>query len=130
DRDQVAVVLRNLLSNALKFSFEQGNVQVFAESSDKGISVFIKDEGTGMAEEVRDRLFEKQQTPAYGTNGERGSGLGLLLCQEFVIKNDGEIRVDSSPGNGTCFRLGFPGHVLQVKPHASHYTCPAVIANS
>ncbi|GAB3428453.1 sensor histidine kinase [Niabella aquatica] len=107
DRDQVAVVLRNLLGNALKFSYPGGEVSVSAENAADGVAIYIKDQGTGMDEEIKNKLFSSRQNPAYGTNGERGAGLGLLLSKEFITKNDGDIALESSPGKGTCFRLLF-----------------------
>ncbi|MGC4232673.1 MAG: HAMP domain-containing sensor histidine kinase [Niabella sp.] len=107
DRDQVAVVLRNLLGNALKFSYAGREVNIFAENAKDGVAIYIKDEGMGMDEDARSKLFSTRQNPAYGTNGERGSGLGLLLSKEFITNNNGNIHVESSPGKGTCFRLLF-----------------------
>lgn len=107
DRDQVAVVLRNLLGNALKFSYAGGEVNLFAEEAEKGVVIYIKDEGMGMDEDARSKLFSIRQNPAYGTHGERGSGLGLLLSKEFITNNNGNIHVESSSGKGTCFTLLF-----------------------
>lgn len=107
DRDQVAVVLRNLFGNALKFSYAGAEVDIFAESANDCVAIYIKDQGIGMDEDARNELFSTRKNPAYGTNGERGSGLGLLLSKEFITNNNGNIHVESSPGKGTCFRLLF-----------------------
>ena len=107
DSDQVAVVLRNLLGNALKFSYTGGGGEIIAEEAEKGGGIYLKNEGKGMDEDARSKLFSMRQNPAYGTNGERGSGLGLLLSKEFITNNNGNIYVESSPGKGTCFTLLF-----------------------
>jgi signal transduction histidine kinase len=107
DRDQMAVVFRNLFSNALKFSYMKGEVDIVGALVDQDIVVSVKDRGMGMDEKVKEKLFNIQQAPSYGTNGERGIGLGLLLSREFVVRNNGNIQVQSSVGNGTCFQLRF-----------------------
>ncbi|MGX5817597.1 sensor histidine kinase [Chitinophaga lutea] len=108
DRDQVAVVLRNLLSNALKFSFPGGVVTVAAQRREGNVDVSIVDNGAGMSVEQRERLFSGGQQPGYGTEGERGAGIGLLLSQEFAVLNNGTISVESHPGEGACFTLTLP----------------------
>lgn len=107
DRDQLAVVLRNLVNNALKFSHIGHQVDISAESVEDGIGIDIRDVGVGMSEDARVRLFSVSPCISSGTNGERGAGLGLLLSKEFLTKNNGSIYVESAPGKGTCFRILF-----------------------
>ncbi|MET3878990.1 HAMP domain-containing sensor histidine kinase [Chitinophaga sp. OAE865] len=106
DRDQVSVILRNLFSNALKFSYPGGNIEFIAEITDE-IVITITDYGIGMSAQQLSTLFTSHQHPGYGTGGERGTGLGLLLCREFTEQNDGVIKVKSHPESGTSFTLHF-----------------------
>lgn len=108
DRDQIAVVFRNLFNNALKFSYMNGEVDVVGAVVDQEVIVSVRDGGAGMDEKVKENLFNMPQSPSYGTNGERGTGLGLLLSGEFIVNNNGKIHVQSSVGKGTCFQLRFP----------------------
>jgi len=112
DRDQVSVVLRNLFSNAIKFSFSGGRVEIFAEELENRVAIVIADHGMGMDGERLKKMFYGPQDPAYGTIGERGSGVGLLLCSEFVRQNKGAIDVESVPGKGTRFTVWLPKGTL------------------
>jgi two-component system sensor histidine kinase/response regulator len=105
DRDQVSVILRNLFSNALKFSHAGGNIAVITQQTDQHITISVTDHGVGMDQQQLKTLFVSQQHPAYGTSGERGTGIGLILCREFVELNNGAIEVQSSPENGTTFTV-------------------------
>ncbi|GAA4827869.1 hypothetical protein GCM10023331_10940 [Algivirga pacifica] len=109
DVNAMATVLRNLLSNALKFSNREEVVEVSAVEEQDTVLIAVKDYGIGMPSVIKDKLFradEKVSTP--GTEQERGTGLGLLLCKEFVEKNNGTIWVDSVEGEGTTFWLRLP----------------------
>lgn len=110
DRDMIRIVMRNIISNAVKFTNEDGVVKVSATASENFIQVDISDTGVGINPEDIPRLFriDKQKTTP-GTANEKGSGLGLILCKEFVEKNNGVISVTSSPGKGSCFRFSLPG---------------------
>ncbi|MCD2423118.1 HAMP domain-containing histidine kinase [Niabella pedocola] len=108
DRDQISVVLRNLFSNAVKFSFSGGSVNITAEEQDDQVAIIITDHGMGMDAERLKKMFHGPQDPAYGTVGERGAGVGLLLCTEFVRQNKGMIDVESAPGKGTRFTVWLP----------------------
>ncbi|MCH5598067.1 sensor histidine kinase [Niabella ginsengisoli] len=114
DRDQLSIVLRNLFSNSLKFSYPGNQVDIFAMNVDGAIVISIKDYGVGIEESVMNKLFGSQQNPAYGTSGERGSGLGLLLCNEFINRNNGSIKVESCVGKGTCFSVHLPAQQSQL----------------
>ncbi|ANH79976.1 hypothetical protein A8C56_02395 [Niabella ginsenosidivorans] len=105
DRDQVSVILRNLISNAVKFSFEGGTITVGMEEHNGMIVLSVADQGAGMDEQRLSTLFLNRQQPEFGTAGERGTGLGLLLCKEFAQLNNGDIRVKSLPGKGTVFSI-------------------------
>ncbi len=109
DLDMLKTILRNLISNALKFTLTGGEIFISIEHSDKFSKIKIKDNGIGIPIEKINRLFridKVQSTP--GTNNEHGTGLGLILCKEFVNKNGGKIFVDSEPGQGSTFSFTLP----------------------
>jgi two-component system sensor histidine kinase/response regulator len=114
DPEQVAIVLRNLLWNAVKFTPSGGKIQVnaktFSEANQSWIKIEINDNGVGISEENQKKLFNPGKSfTTYGTNNEKGSGLGLQLCKEFVVMNGGSIGVLSSPGKGSTFFFTLPG---------------------
>lgn len=106
DKQMTTTILRNLISNAVKFSYEGGEIVLWTKDRSNGVEVFVKDFGVGMEEEVADKLFDldayKSET---GTAGEKGTGLGLLLCKEFVEKQGGELHAESVINVGTTFRF-------------------------
>lgn len=109
DEDQVRLVIRNLVSNALKFTFAGGQVTIGAVVFDDAVRIFVKDTGVGIAGDDLAKLFVKQSLwSAKGTNNEKGLGLGLLLCKEFIEKNNGSIDVKSEPGIGTVIGFTLP----------------------
>jgi signal transduction histidine kinase len=102
-------VLRNLVDNAIKFSFEGGRIEILAGKTGNNITISVIDFGTGMAPQVKAKLFDISTiNTVSGTSGEKGTGLGLILCAELVKKNNGEIMVDSIEGSGTVIKLIFP----------------------
>lgn len=104
DRNMVQTVLRNLISNAIKFSHKKGTVTIQTDIQDQQVFIAIADQGTGMDEKTRDRLFSHMSTGSIkGTLGEQGSGFGLMICKEFVERNGGQIWVESEPGKGSRF---------------------------
>jgi signal transduction histidine kinase len=108
-KPSINTVLRNLISNAIKFTPEGGSIGVTLQTSDKGISVAVSDNGVGMSAEVVAKLFRidtKHSTK--GTANERGTGLGLILCREFIEKNGGTLSVSSESGKGSVFTFSFP----------------------
>jgi len=110
DENMVNSVFRNLLTNAIKFSSRGGEILISAENvDDKFIQISVQDSGTGMADEYKVKLFKvEEKVGRTGTEGEKSTGLGLLLCKEFVEKHDGEIWVESSEGNGSTFHFTLP----------------------
>jgi signal transduction histidine kinase len=105
----VATVLRNLISNSLKFTEKGGSIKLSAYKDSSRVTVIVEDTGVGMPKEIADRIFDinfKHSTK--GTNKEEGSGLGLKLCKEFVEKNNGSIRVESTVGVGSKFIFTLP----------------------
>lgn len=109
DKNMVRTILRNLISNALKYTEVGGRVEVTIASENSWAEVSVRDTGTGMSKETVDKLFRPEQTFSMpGTNREKGTGLGLILCKEFVEKNGGTISVESKPGEGSCFSFTLP----------------------
>ncbi|NDC41133.1 MAG: hypothetical protein EBZ77_06215 [Chitinophagia bacterium] len=109
DGSQVDIILRNLLSNALKFTPTGGSITVTAVKDAGKIKLSVRDTGVGMTREQLDRLFQAAPNKStYGTSGEKGIGLGLLLCYEFVQANGGTIAVESEPEKGTLFKVELP----------------------
>ncbi|MGB8190858.1 MAG: ATP-binding protein [Chitinophagaceae bacterium] len=107
DREMVHLVLRNLLSNAIKFTPEEGSVRVGAIENGTLTEISVKDSGVGIDEETRAKLFSEYYT-SKGTANESGTGLGLMLCKEFLTKNGGRLRVTSEVGKGSAFMFTLP----------------------
>ncbi len=109
DPPMLSTVVRNLLFNAVKFTQRQGEITITAEQDEETVRVSIRDTGVGMDEAILCGLFAlDRRTSLRGTEGERGSGLGLLLCKEFVEKHGGQIWAESKPGQGTVFTFSLP----------------------
>jgi ligand-binding sensor domain-containing protein/signal transduction histidine kinase len=109
DRDMINTVIRNLVNNAVKFTSPGGLVKVEVKQDNNIIQVFVIDNGTGISEENMQKLFKidvKYKTP--GTSGEKGTGLGLILCKEFVEKNGGQMIVRSILNQGSTFGFTVP----------------------
>jgi signal transduction histidine kinase len=109
DKDMIAVVLRNLVFNAIKFSVKGSAIYLKASQTGSNVRVDVIDSGIGIAEESMKKLFAiDKNTMIQGTEGETGTGLGLVLCKEFVEKNDGRIWVESKLGEGSVFSFILP----------------------
>ena len=111
DNHMFDAVIRNLVSNAIKFTSVGGKVSVFAEycKSDHSIEVEIIDSGIGITPELKNKLFLlNEKTGRKGTEGEPSTGLGLLLCKEFIEKHGGKIWVESESGIGSIFKFNLP----------------------
>ncbi len=109
DKDSIDLVLRNLLSNAIKFTNSNGLISVSGRLVDGFVEIQVADNGIGMNKELSGILFNSTSFySSYGTNNERGSGLGLALCKDFVEKNGGHIRVESEVGRGSKFYFTLP----------------------
>lgn len=114
DKNQIEMVMRNLVSNAIKFTPEGGSVTVSAKPEGDKVAISVKDTGVGMSKEQQDRLFKGETNiSTKGTIGEKGTGVGLYLSYNFVKANDGELLVDSVESEGTTFTVLLPS-----KPHA------------
>ncbi|RKG39484.1 sensor histidine kinase [Acinetobacter rongchengensis] len=117
DMNMVTSIIQNLVSNALKFTHTDGTgkVSVTAKSLGQNIEITIKDSGLGMTQSQIDQVFEpKIKVSLKGTTGEKGTGLGLVLCKRFVDLNHGKISVSSNKGEGTTFKVLLP---MAKEPH-------------
>ena len=109
DVDMLKTVVRNLLSNAIKFSKENSEVLVKMEEVDGMAVVSVQDYGCGISEEGQKKLLHTDtHFSTFGTNNEEGSGLGLLLCKDFVVKNGGKLWFTSKEGEGSIFSFSIP----------------------
>lgn len=109
DIDMLKTVVRNLLSNAIKFSKENSEVLVKMEEVDGMAVVSVQDYGCGISEEGQKKLLHTDtHFSTFGTNNEEGSGLGLLLCKDFVVKNGGKLWFTSKEGKGSIFSFSIP----------------------
>lgn len=109
DRNMIGTVLRNLISNAIKFSLERGTVVVSHETTEELVTIVVTDEGIGIPAHNIPKLFRiDEKIKTSGTYNEPGSGLGLILCREFILRNGGMIWVESSSGKGSRFSFCLP----------------------
>jgi two-component system sensor histidine kinase/response regulator len=107
DNDMLKTVLRNFMSNAIKFSPENSTIQIAMAKEGDFARISVKDQGVGIAADRLGSIFHKGET-TYGTGGEEGSGLGLQLCQDFARKNGGDCYVESVEGQGSTFSFTIP----------------------
>jgi len=112
DRNMLKTVFRNLISNAVKFTNEGGTVTVKATKTEHEIRFSVEDIGVGMRDEILSNLFNINQTTTPGTNNEMGTGLGLMLCKEFIDLHGGKIWVESEEGKGGRFIFTLPAKEL------------------
>lgn len=103
DREMIALILRNLISNAIKFSKEDGLVELSSKSENGVVIINVRDSGQGIPEDKIALLFTDINYTTPGTTGEKGTGLGLILCKEFVEANGGKISVESKANEGSVF---------------------------
>lgn len=109
DKAMIHTVFRNLIMNAIKFSFPGGKIRISSENGAERCSVSFSDDGIGIQPEIQKKLFDDNESVSTpGTTGESGSGLGLVICKDFVERNKGTIRVESEPGNGSTFIVSLP----------------------
>ncbi len=109
DRFAIQTVVRNLISNAVKFTQPQGIITIMAEQSNEFVKISISDNGVGISKEKQKKLFRVDAVSSTaGTEGEKGTGFGLLLCKDLVEKNSGKIWLESEKGNGSTFYFTLP----------------------
>jgi signal transduction histidine kinase len=125
DKNQMNTVLRNLMSNALKFTNTGGTVQVEVSEWQDAVEIAVTDNGIGMPQEVINKLFKiEHKYTSLGTANEKGTGLGLMLCKEFVERSGGKLFVESTEGIGSTFRFTVPtksaGNLNKVSASAAY----------
>jgi len=109
DKNMLQTIMRNLISNGLKFTNAGGTIKIHTATKDKYLEISVTDSGIGMPpDRVKDLFTLKQTKSNRGTDGERGTGLGLVLCKDFVKRHGGKITVNSTVGQGTTFVFTLP----------------------
>ena len=109
DEKMMHIILQNLLSNSIKYSFPGGKVHISAKENKNMMVLKIRDEGVGMDPDTLEKLFHIDQSVSMpGTDGERGTGLGLILSREFIQKHRGKIYAESTKNEGSCFIVELP----------------------
>lgn len=109
DKKMIGTIIRNLLSNALKFTPQKGEISVTVVPKGDQVEISVMDTGVGIEKKVIEKLFKiNNGFTTRGTENEKGTGLGLILCKEFVEKHGGEIAVESQPERGSRFYFSIP----------------------
>jgi PAS domain S-box-containing protein len=109
DRNMVTTIIRNLVSNAIKFSPFNKLIKIQSVETETSVKISVIDQGNGISKENQHKLFKLESNfSTHGTNNEKGTGLGLILCKEFITKHGGEIRVESEEGKGSEFCFTIP----------------------
>ncbi|HVV06235.1 MAG TPA: HAMP domain-containing sensor histidine kinase, partial [Puia sp.] len=114
DKDMIHLVIRNLLSNAIKYTPSNGTITLAAQKAVPAatcIDVTVKDTGSGMDEETLEKINQHTFYTTKGTAGESGTGLGLMLCKEFLSRNNSALRIGSELGKGSTFSFALPEYV-------------------
>lgn len=108
DMDMTNLVVRNLLSNAIKFTPVGGVITIGVQEHDTFAEIFVQDTGRGISREQMEKINENNFYTTRGTHSESGTGLGLMLCKEFLARNGGRMMIESEPGNGSTFSFTLP----------------------
>ena len=111
DYDMMEIILRNLISNAIKFTHKNGEVTINTEQDKHNVIISVSDTGVGIDQEKLQKIFNiSEKTSTAGTENEKGTGLGLILCKEFVEKHGGKIWVESEIEKGSKFIFSIPNN--------------------
>jgi len=109
DISQLKFILRNLITNAIKFTNYNGQITINAKHNSLETEICVNDNGVGIPKDIADKIFNiGSKITSKGTSGEKGTGLGLILCNEFVVKHGGKIWVESEVGKGSEFKFTLP----------------------
>lgn len=108
DKNMIELVIRNLISNAIKFTPELGKISVLCERLEDTIRVSVRDTGVGIDNDLIEKLFSNEHFTTRGTANEHGTGLGLILCKDFIEKNNGQLIVSSAKDEGSIFSFSLP----------------------
>jgi len=109
DQDMIDIVVRNLLSNAIKFCHPQHSIVFDATQAGDKVIWSVHDSGPGISKQDQENLFSLSRTTSTGTSGEKGYHIGLILCKDMILQNQGTIQVESELGKGTTFSITLPG---------------------
>ncbi|MBN8685422.1 MAG: HAMP domain-containing histidine kinase [Chitinophagales bacterium] len=112
DKDMMNLVMRNLLSNAIKFTPEKGKICIGVHEHPSFLEIYVQDSGMGMSQEDLMRIRNNDYFTTKGTASESGTGLGLMLCKEFLVRNGGQLYIESEPGQGSTFSFSVPKPVF------------------
>jgi signal transduction histidine kinase len=117
DKNMLSIILRNLISNSIKFTPINGDIVIKAEQKSNQIEFSVSDNGVGLDDDKQTKLFIMGATESTnGTEHEKGCGIGLILCKEFVEKHGGQIWVESKKGEGCNFKFTLP--LIGLKKHS------------
>jgi signal transduction histidine kinase len=117
DKEMIEAVIRNLISNAIKFTYPKGEISVSSQEEGHQIILTVSDSGTGMNKGTIRKILEDRLTSGKeGTFNERGAGIGLRICHDFVLRNNGQLTIESEVGKGSRFSV-----ILPVSPHTPEY---------
>lgn len=108
DKDMINLVLRNLISNAIKFTAPGGHISIGTGEMSSFTEVYVQDSGAGISATEMNKINGKEFYTTNGTAQEQGTGLGLMLCKEFLVKNGSRLRIESEPGKGSTFSFALP----------------------
>lgn len=108
DKEMINLVLRNLLTNAIKFTPENGRISVGANELSSFVEIYVQDNGMGLSAEALEKINENDFFTTKGTASESGTGLGLMLCKDFLSKNGGQMQIESQVGKGSVFSFTLP----------------------
>ncbi len=113
DENQLRIIVQNLLGNAIKFTPENGNVNIYHTVADTRVVIHVTDTGVGIGKEKRVQLFQNfgAAITSIGTAKEKGTGIGLMIVKEFADQNNGNISIKSEIGKGTTFSVSFPAAI-------------------
>lgn len=110
NKDHTSIILRNLISNAIKFSYVAGKISIYCSRNEIHTNIHIQDEGVGINPSKSALLFNVIQHKSFGTEDEPGSGLGLVLCKDLIERNKGIVDIQSIPNKGSIFTVGLPSY--------------------
>ena len=108
ERGILEIVIRNLISNAIKFTHDQGRIMVKSVQKNNTVTISVEDTGTGMDAEMIAAVLNNTNAPAFGTRNEKGLGIGLTLCRELLTKIGGDLKIESTLGMGTKISIVLP----------------------
>lgn len=108
DKDMINLVIRNLLSNAIKFTPAGGRIIIGTHGSQDHAEIYIQDSGIGISRYEMEKINQNNYYTSKGTSNETGTGIGLMLCKEFLVKNHGHMMIESEPGHGSTFSFTLP----------------------